>query len=164
MDRLQYICTAGVTLTTIPHHLSISLFDRDYKDQDLAFTAAFPGGLPAVCKDDDVDELLEHHDESDEEGLLDSTDEEESDVIDGPQRRTQIKQTKKLSVGVLEGTTFLNNYIVINTIGRGSYGKVKLCLNIADDALYAVKVIDKALVSSPALYPQTTCFLHTPCA
>jgi hypothetical protein len=59
---------------------------------------------------------------------------------------SDFKRTRRLRVGVLEGTTFLNNYIVIDTLGKGSFGKVKLCLNVADDGLYAVKVIDKFLV------------------
>ena len=50
-------------------------------------------------------------------------------------------------MGVLEGTTFLNNYIVVDNLGRGSFGKVKLCLSVEDDSLYAVKVVDKRLVS-----------------
>eukprot|EP00890_Picochlorum_soloecismus_P005639 jgi/Picsp_1/6076/NSC_03430-R1_serine threonine protein kinase 3 len=53
-----------------------------------------------------------------------------------------VKQTDFLNVGVLEGTTFLNNYLVVDTLGRGSFGKVKLCLNVADVNLYAVKVVE----------------------
>lgn len=60
--------------------------------------------------------------------------------------KSSFKKTRQLQIGVLEGTTFLNNYIVVDTLGRGSYGKVKLCLNVADDCLYAVKVIDKRMV------------------
>lgn len=37
-------------------------------------------------------------------------------------------------------------YIVIDTLGRGSYGKVKLCLNTGDDTLYAVKVVNTKAV------------------
>lgn len=56
------------------------------------------------------------------------------------------KKTKRLQIGILEGTTFLNNYIVVDTLGKGSYGKVKLCFNVADDSLYAVKILDKRMV------------------
>ena len=49
----------------------------------------------------------------------------------------------------MQGTTFLNNYIIIDQLGKGSFGKVKLCLNVSDDTLYAVKVVDKRRVSGP---------------
>ncbi|KAL4436590.1 hypothetical protein ABPG75_003729 [Micractinium tetrahymenae] len=64
------------------------------------------------------------------------------------QRRpaASIKTTRGLRVGVLEGTTFLNQYIVIDTLGRGSFGKVKLCLNTGNDMLYAVKVVNTRLL------------------
>ena len=53
-----------------------------------------------------------------------------------------VKETFQLKVGVLEGTTFLNNYVVVDTLGRGSHGKVKLCLNVADNHLYAIKIVE----------------------
>ncbi|KAI8109697.1 hypothetical protein M9434_000976 [Picochlorum sp. BPE23] len=60
----------------------------------------------------------------------------------GSAKSQKVKQTDFLTVGVLEGTTFLNDYIVVDTLGRGSYGKVKLCLNILDNNLYAIKVVE----------------------
>ncbi|KAL6777693.1 hypothetical protein ACKKBG_A15290 [Auxenochlorella protothecoides x Auxenochlorella symbiontica] len=59
-----------------------------------------------------------------------------------------IKHTFRLRVGVLEGATFLNQYIVVDTLGRGSYGRVKLCLSTQDDELYAIKVVNRALVKA----------------
>lgn len=61
-------------------------------------------------------------------------------------RGSTFKHTHKLHIGVLEGTTFLNDYIVVDALGHGSFGKVKLCLNVTDDGLYAVKVVDKRLI------------------
>ena len=60
----------------------------------------------------------------------------------GSAKSQKVKQTDFLTVGVLEGTTFLNDYIVVDTLGRGSFGKVKLCLNILDNDLYAIKVVE----------------------
>ena len=34
----------------------------------------------------------------------------------------------------------MNQYVVVKTLGRGSFGKVKLCLNTMDGLMYAVKV------------------------
>ncbi|GAB4817522.1 hypothetical protein N2152v2_004568 [Parachlorella kessleri] len=61
-----------------------------------------------------------------------------------------INHTTKLQVGVLEGTTFLNQYVVVDTLGRGTYGNVKLCLNVTDDTLYAVKAVNKKLLRRQA--------------
>ena len=69
-----------------------------------------------------------------------------------------IKQTDVLKVGILEGTTFLNDYIVVDTLGRGSFGKVKLCLNVGDTQLYAVKVIETQQVGD------LLCLMLLPCA
>jgi hypothetical protein len=38
------------------------------------------------------------------------------------------------------GATCINQYVVVKTLGRGSFGKVKLVLNTLDGQLYAVKV------------------------
>lgn len=114
-------------------------------------------------------ELLFHSD-SDEENAP------EPELGPSTNARLGVKRTRRLRVGVLEvrpapcrrrvalrvaslllphpgpsprvqGTTFLNNYIVIDQLGKGSFGKVKLCLNVSDDTLYAVKVVDKKRVS-----------------
>lgn len=51
------------------------------------------------------------------------------------------KETTKLEVGRdATGATCINQYVVVKTLGRGSFGKVKLCLNTLDGQLYAVKV------------------------
>lgn len=42
-------------------------------------------------------------------------------------------------------------YIVVDTLGRGSFGKVKLCLNTGDDTLYAVKVVNTRAVSGTSV-------------
>ncbi len=61
-----------------------------------------------------------------------------------------VKETFQLKVGVLEGTTFLNDYVVVDTLGRGSHGKVKLCLNVVDNHLYAIKIVETAAVTKQA--------------
>jgi serine/threonine protein kinase len=42
------------------------------------------------------------------------------------------------------GATVINQYVVVKTLGRGSYGKVKLCLNTVDGQLVAVKMMSRA--------------------
>lgn len=57
------------------------------------------------------------------------------------------KETTKLEVGRdATGATVINQYVVVKTLGRGSFGKVKLCLNTIDGQLYAVKVRDSSWV------------------
>jgi hypothetical protein len=51
------------------------------------------------------------------------------------------RETSKLTVARdVTGATCINQYVVVKTLGRGSYGKVKLCLNTFDGQLYAIKV------------------------
>lgn len=51
------------------------------------------------------------------------------------------RETHQLTVNRDEtGATCINQYVVVKTLGRGSYGKVKLCLNTLDGQLYAIKV------------------------
>ena len=38
----------------------------------------------------------------------------------------------------------MNQYIVVKTLGRGAFGKVKLCLDSQDHELYAIKIINNA--------------------
>ena len=47
---------------------------------------------------------------------------------------------------LLQGVTFVNQYMVLKTLGRGAFGKVKLSLNVDDRQLYAVKVVSKSLL------------------
>ena len=37
------------------------------------------------------------------------------------------------------GATCINQFVVIRSLGRGSFGKVKLCLNTLDGKTYAIK-------------------------
>ena len=67
-----------------------------------------------------------------------------------PAMPRSVKETFQLKVGVLEGTTFLNDYVVVDTLGRGSHGKVKLCLNVVDNHLYAVKIVETAAITKQA--------------
>jgi len=128
--------------------------------EDLAYLAAFPGGHEKVpghdgprkhLPDPDLEDVDDSPSESSDSEALFPSDEEDNDTNKTDRLRgaskSSLKRTHKLQVGILEGTTFLNNYIVVNTLGRGSFGKVKLCLNVSDDSLYAVKVVDKNAVS-----------------
>jgi serine/threonine protein kinase len=40
----------------------------------------------------------------------------------------------------------VNQYLLLKSLGQGSHGKVKLSLNTHDSCLYAMKIIDKALL------------------
>ena len=39
-----------------------------------------------------------------------------------------------------DSVTMLNDYVVLGSLGRGSYGRVKLCYHMGDECLYALKV------------------------
>lgn len=44
---------------------------------------------------------------------------------------------------MIQGNTFVNQYLILKNLGKGSHGKVKLCLNTEDNTLYAVKIVNK---------------------
>jgi len=57
------------------------------------------------------------------------------------------KETNNLQLGRdATGATMINQYVVVKTLGRGSFGKVKLCLNTLDGQLYAVKMVNRAFI------------------
>lgn len=45
---------------------------------------------------------------------------------------------------MLQGLVFVNEYAIITTLGRGSFGEVKLALNTKDMNVYALKLISKS--------------------
>eukprot|EP00756_Hemistasia_phaeocysticola_P038463 Hpha_TRINITY_DN16758_c2_g1::TRINITY_DN16758_c2_g1_i1::g.79101::m.79101/K07359/CAMKK2; calcium/calmodulin-dependent protein kinase kinase 2 len=46
-----------------------------------------------------------------------------------------------------EGNKTINEYAVISELGRGSYGKVKLALHTESDVLFAIKIMNKSVLS-----------------
>ena len=56
----------------------------------------------------------------------------------------------------LQGITFVNQYIIVGTLGQGAFGKVKLVLNSSDMNLYAVKLLSKgSLMRHQRMRPRT---------
>lgn len=57
---------------------------------------------------------------------------------------------------VVQGITFVNQYIIVGTLGQGAFGKVKLVLNSTDMNLYAVKLLSKgSLMRHQRMRPRT---------
>ncbi|KAI8467317.1 MAG: hypothetical protein J3K34DRAFT_523847 [Monoraphidium minutum] len=57
------------------------------------------------------------------------------------------RETHQLTVNRdVTGATCINQYVVVKTLGRGSYGKVKLCLNTLDGQLYAIKMMNRSFL------------------
>lgn len=57
---------------------------------------------------------------------------------------------------MLQGITFVNQYIIVGTLGQGAFGKVKLVLNSTDMNLYAVKLLSKgSLMRHQRMRPRT---------
>jgi hypothetical protein len=64
------------------------------------------------------------------------------------------RETTQLTVNRdVTGATCINQYVVVKTLGRGSYGKVKLCLNTLDGQLYAIKVRVQGAAAAAAAAP-----------
>eukprot|EP00798_Chlamydomonas_sp_ICE-L_P015341 gene15341-21428_t len=66
-----------------------------------------------------------------------------------------MKETNRLEMSRdASGATCINQYVVVKSIGRGSFGKVKLCLNTMDGKMYAVKMLDRSFIVKQLQKPQ----------
>ncbi|CAG9463826.1 unnamed protein product [Pedinophyceae sp. YPF-701] len=57
----------------------------------------------------------------------------------------EVNETKTLAIGVIDGKRagFFNQYAVLKTIGSGANGDVKLCMDMSEHRLVAVKLVNK---------------------
>ena len=53
------------------------------------------------------------------------------------------KKTNSLRIGSAATSSFLNQYMIIINIGQGSFGKVKLCLDLNTSQFVAIKLVEK---------------------
>jgi len=54
-----------------------------------------------------------------------------------------IMETSTLKKVMVSGKMMLNQYMVMKTLGKGSFGTVRLCFNLNDKKLYAIKTLNK---------------------
>ena len=65
------------------------------------------------------------------------------------QNSIPFKETTTLNINHDDvGYKHLNQYIIIKSLGKGTFGKVKLVLNTLDNNLYAIKVVNKRLLAN----------------
>ncbi len=55
-------------------------------------------------------------------------------------------ESNELRVSREGGLKRVNQYTIVDTIGRGSYGKVKRCVSKADGVTFAAKIINKSIL------------------
>mmetsp|Transcript_18277 Transcript_18277/g.51183 ORF Transcript_18277/g.51183 Transcript_18277/m.51183 type:complete len:586 (+) Transcript_18277:146-1903(+) len=53
------------------------------------------------------------------------------------------RETSTLKKVMVSGKMMLNQYMVIKTLGKGNFGTVRLCFNLNDKTLYAIKTLNK---------------------
>ena len=58
-------------------------------------------------------------------------------------RRRPLRESRRVSIDSRQGALQLNQYKLLNNIGQGSYGIVKLAYNEEDDTHYAMKILSK---------------------
>ena len=69
----------------------------------------------------------------------------DSDESDSPNHQvTETKIVRKETDA--DGGKFINQYLVIQEIGRGSFGKVKLVQHVETDKYFAIKILNKSLL------------------
>ncbi len=64
-------------------------------------------------------------------------------ALDTPLVPAAAAPTERLIVTKLGGCTLVNQYLVVQYLGRGTSGKVYLCIDVFDKRLYAVKIVRK---------------------
>ena len=62
---------------------------------------------------------------------------------EAPKRRGSITTKSVCSEKDKDGNKKINQYIVLEELGRGAFAKVKLCVNTEDNKRYAMKIMDK---------------------
>ena len=69
------------------------------------------------------------------------------EIVKSQESQATFTETKDVIVEYdSEGRKIINNYLFMSTIGKGSYAKVKLCVNIENGKKYAVKIINQSLL------------------
>ncbi|XP_043288873.1 uncharacterized protein [Venturia canescens] len=58
-------------------------------------------------------------------------------------RKRPLRESRRVSIDSRQGALQLNQYKLLNNIGQGSYGIVKLAYNEEDDTHYAMKILSK---------------------
>ncbi|KAG7673052.1 hypothetical protein Ndes2526B_g05377 [Nannochloris sp. 'desiccata'] len=64
-------------------------------------------------------------------------------ALDTPLAPAPAAPTERLTVTKIGGCTLVNQYLVVQYLGRGTSGKVYLCIDVLDRRLYAVKIVRK---------------------
>ena len=52
----------------------------------------------------------------------------------------------------------INQYMIIKTLGEGSFGKVKLCIDTVSNSTYAVKIMNKKVLKSTPITKGKTAY------
>eukprot|EP01064_Diplonema_japonicum_P009186 TRINITY_DN1665_c1_g1_i3.p1 TRINITY_DN1665_c1_g1~~TRINITY_DN1665_c1_g1_i3.p1 ORF type:complete len:872 (+),score=158.96 TRINITY_DN1665_c1_g1_i3:183-2798(+) len=69
---------------------------------------------------------------------------DESDDEDSAEPKHEVTETNEVTKKTdAEGNKRINQYTVVQEIGRGAYGKVKLALHVDTDTNYAIKILNK---------------------
>ena len=64
---------------------------------------------------------------------------------------------------IYSGKMMLNQYMVIKTLGKGNFGTVRLCFNLQDKRLYAIKV-RLSLITSTRRFGPSVAVLTAVCS
>ncbi|CAG9462794.1 unnamed protein product [Pedinophyceae sp. YPF-701] len=69
-----------------------------------------------------------------------------SATTEAQSQSSRLVETRKLNIGSVDGRTanFFNHYHIVKTIGSGANGDVKLCMDLKEQQLVAVKLVIKA--------------------
>ena len=77
-----------------------------------------------------------------EEGFVLSPENEENE-----EEMSSTRETTKVTLGRdPQGNKIVNQYALIKSLGVGSYGKVKLCVDLVDEKFFAIKVCHKGVL------------------
>eukprot|EP00756_Hemistasia_phaeocysticola_P004378 Hpha_TRINITY_DN12781_c0_g1::TRINITY_DN12781_c0_g1_i1::g.114167::m.114167/K07359/CAMKK2; calcium/calmodulin-dependent protein kinase kinase 2 len=140
----------------------VGICEEDYEyhdDPDKMFEGDYRIAECSICAEMIADDMFEPHWADGKEPPAASTgqgddkragsmNKDDKMKVKSPGGGNNVLETKKVTKGEDDdGNKTINEYVVLTELGRGAYGKVKLVVHVVSDTHYAIKIMNKSVLS-----------------